>query len=99
MARGPHAVLPFIAKQEFTADPDTPIYFRVSEVMILWPIVMKRDCGVGSTDNSWIDATGFYDICFNETLDQMQFTSRRPGRETFAYRFTTSYFPQSAYNG
>jgi hypothetical protein len=86
------AVGPFISKQEFVADPDVPIYFRVTELMILWPIVRKRDCG-------FIDATGEFDICFDETMEQMMFVSRRPGRETFAYRFVSSYFPKSAFKG
>lgn len=100
MAKGAHAVAPYILKQEFVADPDVPIYFQITEVMILWPIVMRRDCSLdGNNSVSYIDATGFFDICYDEKMTTMQFISRRPGRETFAYRFVSSFFPQSAFKG
>lgn len=93
------AVGQYIAKQEFVADPDVPVYFRITEVMMLMPIMMKRDCSDTDADSSWIDASGFFDICFDATMEKMQFISRRPGRETFAYRYVSSFFPQSAFKG
>jgi hypothetical protein len=94
------AVGQFINKMEFIADPDVPLFFHITEVMVLMPILMKVDCSFNVNENhSYIDATGFFDICYNENMEQMQFTSRRPSREIFAYRYVTSYFPQSAFKG
>jgi hypothetical protein len=84
--------VPNIAVQSFTAQPDVPVYFNVNEIMILLPFFRKRDCG-------WIDATGEYDFCLDDSMQKLMFINRTGYTQDFCYRFVSTFFPRSAFKG
>ena len=90
------AIKPFIATQEFSAEPNVPVVFMITEVMLLAPFFRKTGC---PGNFHYVDATGEYDLCMDETKTKLLFVSRMTTVQIFAYRFVSSFFPQSNFRG
>jgi len=83
----------FLPTQQFEVDPDVPYFISANEVIVLMPIFRWAPCG------KWIDAMGDYDLCMTPDFSQYEFINRRMQREKFAFRFTSTFFKQSARKG
>lgn len=90
------AIKPFIVTQEIIAKPNIPYVIQVTEVMVLMPFFRKTGC---PGNYHYVDATGEFDLCLDETKTKYLFTNRLSTEEVFAYRFVSSFFPQSNFRG
>lgn len=76
----------------FQAEEDFEYRIQASRILFMMPIFRWIE-----SEQRWADAIGFYDLCMSPDGRVYYFYSRMPGKETFGFRYVSSFFPQSGW--